>query len=73
MLRVKCVRVPFVIPVLSSSMTMLFQARLWSGFSTVAFLHAFSASTCLFRSAYYHDENREYNLIQIKLTELFTS
>lgn len=32
-------------PVLSRSMIMLFQARLCSGFSTVAFLHAFSAST----------------------------
>lgn len=40
------------LPVLSSRMTMLFQARLWSGFSTVAFLQAFRASTCLFWSAY---------------------
>lgn len=41
-----------LIPVLSNRMTMLFHARLWSGFSAVAFLQAFRASTCLFWSAY---------------------
>ncbi|TNN57785.1 hypothetical protein EYF80_031969 [Liparis tanakae] len=47
-----------MLPVLSSRMTMLFQARLCSGFSTVAFLQAFRASMCRSRSAYCHD-NRD--------------
>lgn len=48
-----------VVPVLSSRMTMLFQARLCSGLSMVAFLHAFSASTCLFWSAYCRSRKKE--------------
>lgn len=48
-----------VVPVLSSRMTMLFQARLCSGLSMVAFLHAFRASTCLFWSAYCRGRKKE--------------
>lgn len=40
------------IPVLSSNIIILFQAKLCSGFRTVAFLQAFSASIWRFKSAY---------------------
>lgn len=50
------------IPVLSNRMTMLFHARLWSGFSMVAFLQAFRASTCLFWSAYYCNKRPKESL-----------
>lgn len=41
-----------IVPVLSSNIIMLFQAKLCCGFNTVAFLQAFNASMWRFRSAY---------------------